>query len=256
MKIKEILNIFEDYAPISISDEYVKKYNAYDNSGIIVDSDEEIKGVLFSLDLTVDAVDKAIESGCNLIFTHHPAIYLPIKNICCNTAIYKAVSNKIGVISFHLNLDMTKFGIDYYLAKGLGAKTQTILLPLSNGLGYGRIFDIDAKPYSQIVDEYKKEFDTNKVVCYGNESEKVSTIASLCGQGLGDFDLSLLKDADLIVSSDVPHHIILNVINLNKKLMIVSHYSSEFYGFSKIYGELSMKLNGLKTVLFTDNKYL
>ena len=75
MKLSEIYAIANAIAPKSLSDEYCAQAGAYDNSGVLVDAGEEIVGVLFSLDLSDGAIDRAIEMGANLILTHHPMIY-------------------------------------------------------------------------------------------------------------------------------------------------------------------------------------
>lgn len=255
MKINDILNILDSYAPTSYSSDYVKKFDAYDNVGIIVDLDKDITGVLFTLDLTNESIKKAKENNCNLIFTHHPAIYSNIKNITVDSPIYQAINNSIGVISFHLNLDVAKYGIDYYLAKGLGAENEEILEVLHDGVGYGRAFNLNGITFNDIVNRYKNNFNSNKVIAYGNLDEKVSKIVTLCGQGLSDETFELAKNADLIVSSDVKHHLILKAVEANIKLLIVTHYSSEFYGFTKVYENLSKSL-GVKTYLNVENKYL
>ncbi len=255
MKINDVLNVLEKYAPTYLSNAYVKKFEAYDNVGIIVETNKDITGVLFSLDLTCEAVDKAIENNCNLIFTHHPAIYAPLKNITVDMPIYKAINNSIGVISYHLNLDIAKNGIDYYLAEGLGGNDCSILSVIDDGIGYGRAFKLDNTTFNDVVNRYKINFNSDRVIAYGNLNEKVSNIVTLCGQGLSEKTLEQAKDADLIVSSDVQHHVILKAMELNIKLLIVTHYSSEFYGFSKVYENLFDKL-GVKTILNVEDKYL
>lgn len=255
MRINDILKILEEYAPTSLSESYVKKYDAYDNVGVIIDTDKDITGVLFSLDLTSKAVECAIKNNCNLIFTHHPAIYAPIKSISVDSPIYKAINNSIGVISFHLNLDIAKNGIDYYLADGLGGENCKILLSFDDDIGYGRQFNLDNPTFEEVIKRYKTNFKTDKVFAYGNLNEKVSSVVTLCGQGLSEKTLDTIKDADLIISSDVQHHIILKAMELNIKLLIVTHYSSEFYGFTKVYENLSDKLN-VKTVLNKEEIYL
>ena len=82
MKVEEVLHILEScVAPVSLSDEFCATYKMYDNSGIIINCASEVTGVLFSLDLSIEAVNRAIERGYNLIVTHHPAIYGGISRI-------------------------------------------------------------------------------------------------------------------------------------------------------------------------------
>lgn len=255
MKINDALKIFENYAPQRLSNKFVEKFNAYDNVGIIVDTVKEITGVVFSLDLTNGAIDLAIKNGCNLIFTHHPAIYSPIKNLSFDNPIFKAISNSIGVISFHLNLDIASKGIDYYLAKGLGGENAEILSIVEDGLGYGRAFFVNGITFGEIVNRYKSEFNSNKVITYGDLEDKVYKVATFCGAGLDAESINFASDCDLIVSSDGKHHDIVNALEMNKKLLLVTHYSSEFYGFKQVYNNLSTLFN-VKTLLNVEEKYL
>ena len=111
MKIQNVYELLGKYAPFELSDRMCKEEGCYDNSGMIVGTDDDVKGVLFSLDLTELAVERAREQGCNVIVTHHPAIYHPIKSV--GGALKLAVAYGIGVISCHLNLDCAEHGIDY-----------------------------------------------------------------------------------------------------------------------------------------------
>lgn len=126
MNYKEVFAALEKYAPLKLSDELVKAENGYDNSGIILANDGEIKNIAFALDLTVGAVEFAKEKNCNLIVTHHPAIYRPVKSLGENSPLRLAAKNNIAIISIHLNLDCAEKGIDYYLAEGLGGKVIKI----------------------------------------------------------------------------------------------------------------------------------
>ena len=206
MKIRDVYAALDKYAPFKLSNRYCEEENGYDNSGIIIDTDEDITGIVFSLDFSFLAVNKAIELGYNLIITHHPAIYHPIK--CVEGAVALAANNKIGVISCHINLDMAKEGIDYYFAKGLGAKNQEILTKYSDCEGYGRRFFI-GKPLKDIVRRAEEEFNTT-VLYYGADDKLINYAASFCGAGL--FGDNAETKADLLCSADVPHHVILSAV--------------------------------------------
>ena len=59
---------------------------------------------------------------------------------------------------------------------------------------------------------------------YGNEDAKIKKISSFCGAGFSEFEYELSKESDLIISSDVPHHIILKVLE-NKMYSSVDNCS-------------------------------
>ena len=61
MKLSELLEILENgVGPVSLSDKFCKKYSMYDNSGIILNCCDEVKGVLFALDLSAEAVEETL----------------------------------------------------------------------------------------------------------------------------------------------------------------------------------------------------
>lgn len=254
MKINEFLKLLENYAPLEYSNIFCKDYGAYDNSGIIVNTTEDINGAVFTLDLTKSAVDLAIEKGANLIVTHHPAIYKPISEISdFSNALLYTVSNKIGIISMHLNLDSAKEGIDYYFAKTIGAKDFKIIYPIKEG-GYGRIFTLKNTCLSEIVDNIKQEFKTQRVLCYGKDEKKDYIVASFCGSGLGENELKLLNGVDLVISSDIKHNLLVACDNLGIKVISVTHYASEFLGFSKFYNQI--KKQSQVQVYLNNDKHL
>ncbi len=230
MKINDVYKMLDDYAPFGLSDKLVAAEGGYDNSGIINSVDGDITGILFALDLSVPAVERAKAEGCNLIVTHHPAIYHPIKKM--GGALKKAVENGIGVISCHLNLDCAERGIDYWFAKGLGAKKQEILLKLSDREeGYGRLFFL-GESLGDIRRRAEETFNTT-VLCYGPESKHINSVASFCGAGLGDKEAE--TECDLLCSADVDHHVILSAVEQGKTLLVFTHYACENYGLKKLY---------------------
>ncbi len=253
MKIENIFDALDKYAPLKLSYDFQKLIDGYDNSGIIAGVSGDIKGVLFTLDLTETSVEQAKDNDCNLIVTHHPAIYAPIKTV--SGALLKAIQSNIGVISMHLNLDCAEEGIDYHLAKDVGATEQKLIYDLGNGCGYGRIFDIDATA-GEIKNNYINTFETQNAMLFGNADKKVKKVASFCGSGLDIKEIDLASEADLLVSSDIKHHVILYALEKGKCVLNISHYSSEVYGFKKYFEKLKQKLNGLNCVFYENEQML
>ena len=253
MTIETVFSIIDEYAPFQLSSDFQAMINGYDNSGIIAGVKGDINGVLFTLDLTFESVQNAIENNCNLIVTHHPAIYSPVKAV--DGALLKAIQSNIGVISAHLNLDCANEGIDYYLAGGLGAKRQDIIYDLGNGCGYGRIFEVD-ETASSLKQKYVNTFETQNVMLFGDKTKKIKSVASFCGSGLDIAEIEHAKDVQLYVSSDIKHHVILYALEMGKCVMNVSHYSSEVYGYKRFFNQIKGKLNGLNCVFYENGKML
>ena len=258
MNYTEIFEKLCEYAPIKLSDDIVKLEDGYDNSGVILGNVGEIKSVLFCLDLTRDSADTALKNGCELIVTHHPAIYRPIKNIHEDSPLAICMRNNIAVISMHLNLDCAEFGIDYYFAQGLCGKDIRILESLGSNVGYGRCFNIEEKTPRQIVDDYKKTFDTEKVAFYGNKNKHIKSIASFCGAGLGENEIksALSCGVDMVASADIPHHVLLSALENGLAVLSCTHYATENYGMKAFAKYANETFKNLKILFFDDKRFL
>ena len=132
VKIKDIANALEMFAPLPLQDDF-------DNSGLQIGlTDAEVAGVLLCLDVTEAIVDEAIASGCNLIISHHPIIFKPLKRITGSNyierLIIKALANGIAIYSAHTNLDNAAEGINNRLARIIGMQNVRILLPKEDSL--------------------------------------------------------------------------------------------------------------------------
>lgn len=127
---KEIIKYLEEWAPKGIAWDK-------DNVGLQVgDPKIKIKNVLISLDLNEEVINSAVKENCNLIITHHPILYYPLKNLDFSKnlkarMIEKLIKNNITLYSAHTNLDFTKHGVSYQLAKRLSLKNIRFLKNLS-----------------------------------------------------------------------------------------------------------------------------
>ncbi len=247
MKLKEIYDKIDLYYPKRLSDEYVSAYGGRDNSGILIDAGKEITGAVFSLDFSKGALKEAEERGYNLIVTHHPAIFFPISSIRIDdplgARILSALEGSVSVVSMHLNMDCAEGGIDESLALAVGAKkVPAAQEPLEKG-GYGRIFDLDEIEYSALIEKLKAVLHTQRIFSYGEEG-RIRRAASFCGAGVDAGAISAARKggADVIVSADIKHNFICDALELGLRVVQLTHYASENYGFMKIYHTLKDKL--------------
>ncbi|MDP8202049.1 MAG: Nif3-like dinuclear metal center hexameric protein [Candidatus Tenebribacter burtonii] len=110
----------------------------WDNVGFqLGDGNQEVKKILLTLDVTENAINKAIDENVNLIISHHPLIFRPISKIT-NPLYLKLIKNDISVYCAHTNLDVVKKGVNFALAEKLGL---TKLEFLSNETG-SKLFQI------------------------------------------------------------------------------------------------------------------
>ena len=130
--IKEIATALEKFAPLPLQD-------GYDNAGLQIGlTDAEVAGVLLCLDVTEQVIDEAATSGCNLIVSHHPLLFRPLKRITggnhVERCVIKALSKGIAIYSAHTNLDNAQGGVNHRIASKLGLKNVRTLVPKENAL--------------------------------------------------------------------------------------------------------------------------
>jgi dinuclear metal center YbgI/SA1388 family protein len=131
MRCDKIIKIIEDWAPKSIAWEK-------DNVGLQVGSlRREVKNILLCLDVDEKVVDEANRKNCNLIISHHPLLFRSLKKLDIvndkkSRIIEKLIKKDITLYSAHTNLDFTKDGVSFQLAKKLKLTNQKFLVNLSH----------------------------------------------------------------------------------------------------------------------------
>lgn len=257
--LKDLFSVLDGLSPIEYSYKMIEGGD-YDNSGILVDCKTPVKKVLFSLDLSFEAVKKAKKNGCDTIVTHHPAIYSPLKSLSEDSAIsgqvLQCAKYGINVVSMHLNLDVANGGIDQTLSEVLGGYNAKVLEFLVDGIGYGREFNVKEQTLKEYFNFVKSAFSTDKAVLYGKKSENVSLVASFCGGGSSHAEKYVLGGgkADVIVTSDMPHHVIKELIENDKKIILLPHYCAEEVGFKAYFERATKQLSGVVETCYFDDK--
>lgn len=132
MKIKSAIDALNNFAPTALQE-------GFDNCGLIVgDKDDELKGILLCLDVTESVVREAIELGYNLIISHHPLIFRPLKRLTEQSAVERAVrlaiKNDVAIYAGHTNFDNAYKGVSWRAAEKLGLINLRTLAPKSDML--------------------------------------------------------------------------------------------------------------------------
>lgn len=118
MKISEIIKSIELLAPPALQE-------SYDNAGLLAgELQQDCTGVVCSLDLTEAVIDECMVAGANLIVTHHPIIFKPLKSLSPQNyperCLVKAIKNNLAIYAVHTNYDNVLKGVNLALAKKIG----------------------------------------------------------------------------------------------------------------------------------------
>ncbi|NKI33335.1 Nif3-like dinuclear metal center hexameric protein [Croceivirga thetidis] len=127
MKIKSVCTLLNELAPLHYAEDF-------DNVGLLVgNSNDELKGILVTLDTLEDVVEEAISKGCNLIVSFHPIIFKGLKKLTGSNyverVVQKAIKNDIAIYSIHTALDNSHLGVSAKICQVLGLKNQKVLIP-------------------------------------------------------------------------------------------------------------------------------
>ena len=130
MKIKEILVVLEEMAPLAYAE-------SFDNVGLLVGNKEEnCSGVLVCHDALESVIDEAITKKCNLVVCFHPILFSGLKKITgknyVERSIIKAIKNDIAIYTVHTALDNHKNGVNKIFCDALGLINTKILIPKLN----------------------------------------------------------------------------------------------------------------------------
>jgi dinuclear metal center YbgI/SA1388 family protein len=117
-KLSDILGIINKISPAGLAE-------SWDNSGLQVgDPTAEVSRIMVALDATPAIIESALQAGCQLLVTHHPLIFKPLKSISAAGAqgrsIHAAIRGGLGIVSMHTNYDIAEGGLNDVLSERLG----------------------------------------------------------------------------------------------------------------------------------------
>ena len=132
MKIREIIEKIEAFAPLAYQE-------SYDNTGLTVgDAEAEATGALLTLDVSMEALEEAIERKLSLIVSHHPLIFSGLKRLTGATEteriVMRALREGIALYAAHTNLDNAPGGVSFRMGEMLGLRQMRVMIPLAQGL--------------------------------------------------------------------------------------------------------------------------
>lgn len=235
MKIKDILGALEEFAPLALQD-------GYDNAGLQIGlaEDADITGALLCLEVTEDIVNEAVLRGCNLIVSHHPILFRPVKSINSDDyigrTILTAIRNNIAIYSAHTNLDVALGGVNFKIAEKLGLKDIEFLSPkeyVVNGktikAGEGVIATLSTPTSKRTFMENVKEVFRLRSLRVNNADKRNISRVAICG-GSGSFLIptAVEKGVDAFITGEIGYHHFFGYDN-EILLMEIGHYESEQY---------------------------
>lgn len=225
MKIKSIYDYIDSIAPFSTCD-------TYDNAGLLIgDENAEVNRVLLAIDITHEVIDEAAAKECELIITHHPVIFNPLKSLKKGSIHYRLAENEIAVISAHTNLDMAKGGVSDMMLELLGLDGTEIFEVKGerNGevFGYGKLCSLDEEMTAiELASLAKNAFGT-ECVRYVDGRKPIKRIAVCSGSGGSLVELAHRLGCDGYITGDLKHDHFIDAKNFGLTVVDAGHFYTE-----------------------------
>ena len=203
----DLIAKIEDYAPKSLAWEK-------DTIGLqLGNPKKEIHRVMTTLDVRPEVVQEAIDQQVDFIFSHHPMMFHPAKNLDLSVpqnAMYAdLIKHDIVVYAAHTNLDAAVNGMNDWLAAALQLNDVQPLIPNDDGqTGLGRIGQLtEPQTVATYAGFVRDLFQVKAVRVIANDLQRpIQRIAVLGGDGGDEYPQALAAGADAYVTADFYYH--------------------------------------------------
>lgn len=224
MKISEIIDAIEAAAPVALQEEW-------DNCGLQVGAPAaECSGVMVCVDPTLAVIEEAVRRGCNLVVSHHPLIFKPLRRVTADSAVGTALRLGVTVYSAHTSLDNAPCGVSHEMAAMLGWRDLTVLDPQPGRqeCGTGVVATLPSPvTASELIVKLKQAFGLRTLRC-SSESPAlpISRVALVGGSGGSFIAKAVTAGAQAMVTADIRHHDFVDWSDLIF-LADITHFDSE-----------------------------
>ncbi|MHC2069380.1 Nif3-like dinuclear metal center hexameric protein [Bremerella sp. T1] len=242
LKLSSVCEFLERFAPSQLAE-------SWDNVGLLIgDEQQSIEGIVTCLTITPEVVDEAIEADADLIVTHHPLPFRPLKRITSGDTVgkmlLKLIQNNIAVYSPHTAFDSCAQGINQQLATAIGLTDVQPLVPVdllgvsgpTSQVGSGRWGKLaeGGMPLARVAELAKQVTRAPMVKMVGRGTGDIQTVAVGCGSAGELLGKAIENQVDCLILGETSFHTCLEAKAQNVALILVGHYASERFAVEKL----------------------
>lgn len=212
----------------------------WDNVGLLLgNGNQMIHKILICLDITELTIREAVSSGCNMMISHHPFIFYPMKQIRedhhIGKLIYILIKHNIAIFTAHTNLDIAEGGTNDIFAELMELEEIHPLLEKSpyvdyeHKTGMGRIgIYLEKVTIHQLCTKISQVCNTKKIRIIGGNQNSIRKIAICTGSGSEVIPWAINASADVLVTGELKYHDAQEVVSQNFTVIEVGHFLSEW----------------------------
>lgn len=249
--VRQVYEAMQAIAPLELAEHW-------DNPGLLVDCGGQMHRVLAALDITPEVVAEAAAKQCEMIVSHHPVIFDPLKRLGPQDVPFQLVRAGISAICMHTNLDAADGGVNEVLAGIFGMQD-----PEAFAEGCGRVGSIEPITVPQLARKAQQELaarcnapDAGPAVQvkFADTGKPVQRLAVISGAGGSLFEEALAMGADCLLTGEANHHHACDAKRLGLSLIAAGHYATEFPVTAAVAEKLRAALPGVEVLVSTANK--
>lgn len=242
--VKDILDYTESFAPLATAADF-------DNSGLLVGSSkQEVTKALVALDITSEVVEEAKEKGAQLIISHHPVIFHPLKMLPTDSAPYMLAQAGITALCLHTNLDITSDdGVNACLAKALGLSDIRVFS--EEFVCLGELPEaLTTDNFAQLV----KDSLSADCVTYTKSDKTIKTVGMCSGAGGDMYHSAVALGADVFLTGEAKHHEYLEAKATGVPMVVAGHFFTEDIAMAPLAKKLAGKFPEAEFILSSSCK--
>lgn len=223
--VNQVYEAMQAIAPLELAEHW-------DNPGLLVDCGGQMHRVLAALDITPEVVAEAAAKQCEMIVSHHPVIFDPLKKIGPQDVPFQLVQAGISAICMHTNLDAAEGGVNEVLAGIFGMRDWEVFAD-----GCGRVGEVDPITVPELARKAQAVLGgrCNRPrsgpavqVKFVDTGRTVKRLAVISGAGGSMFEDALAVGADCLLTGEANHHAAIDAVRLGLSLVAAGHYATEF----------------------------
>lgn len=247
MQCKEIMEIIEAVYPKEAA-------LSFDNVGLQAGrSDKEVRRIYLALDATKGVIRAAKDSQADMLITHHPLIFSPLKSVTdgdfISRRILELIQSDISYYAMHTNYDV--LGMAGLAERILGLRDARVLDVTGEIAGreegIGRIGMLQGSMTLRECCGYVKErLELDTVRVFGDPDREVRCLAVSPGSGKSAVAPAAAKGADVLVTGDIGHHDGLDAWEQGLAVIDAGHYGTEYIFIEDMKQFLEKRLDGVE----------
>ena len=246
--VQDIADYLESFAPAFLAEEW-------DNVGLLVGNPgQPVQRLMTCLTITAESAEEAIGRNAEMIITHHPLPFRPLKRLTtaetASRLLLQLIEAKIAIHSPHTAFDSAAAGINPQLAEGLGLDSIKPLVPVaedSQGLGSGRWGKL-AEPSSleELAQRLRTFLKIDGLQAVGKADRSVTSVAIACGSAGQFLETAAQQGCDLLITGETSFHTCLEATANQVSLLLPGHYASERFAVEQLATTLATQFGDLE----------